>query len=75
MLPQDIRRIMKENKKFTDMLEYYDRTGRFPLQKIRRSFTLKEINITKLKEMSKKTGKSMSDILDDFIEEHAKAKA
>jgi hypothetical protein len=68
MLSPEIRRIMKENKKYTDMLTYYDRTGRFPLKKIRRSFTLKEMNITKLKELSKRTGKSMSDLLDEFIE-------
>jgi len=68
MLPLEIRRIMKENEKYTDMLEYYDRTGRFPLDKIRRSFTLKEMNTTKLKQLSKKTGKSMSDILDGLID-------
>ena len=69
MLPRDIRRVMKDNKKYTDMLEYYDRTGRFPLEKIRRSFTLKEMNVAGLKQMSKKTGRSMSGILDELIED------
>ena len=68
MLPKDMKKILKENDKYAKMLEYYDRTGRFPLDKIRRSFTLKEMNITKLKGMSKKSGKSMSDILDELIE-------
>jgi hypothetical protein len=68
MLPQDIRRIMKENDRYARMLEYYDRTGRFPLDKIRRSYTLKEINIARLKKASNKTGKSMSDILDGLLE-------
>jgi len=67
-LPKDIEKIMKENEKYAQMLEYYDRTGQFPLHKIRRSFTLKEMNVAKLKGMSKKSGKSMSDILDELIE-------
>lgn len=68
MLPRDIRRIMKENQRYADMLEYYDRTGRLPLRKVRRSFTLKDINFSHLKELSRKTGKSMSGILDELIE-------
>jgi hypothetical protein len=35
-LSKDILRIMKEDKKYTDMLEEYDRTGEFPLDKKRR---------------------------------------
>lgn len=68
MLPKRYERILDKNDKYMKMLEYYDRTGRFPLDKIRRSFTLKEMNVTKLKEMSRKTGKNMSDILDGLIE-------
>ncbi len=68
MLSQEIRRIMKENDKYAKMLEDYDRTGEFPLDKIRRSFTLKRINIKRLKKKSEKTKKSMSDILDELIE-------
>ena len=60
---------LDKNEKYMNMLEYYDRTGRFPLKKVRRSFTLKEMNITKLKQLSRKKGKSMSDILDELIEE------
>lgn len=68
MLSQEIRRIMKENEKYAKMLEDYDRTGKFPLEKIRRSFTLKRMTIDKLKSLSKKTGRSMSDIIDSLIE-------
>lgn len=68
MLSPEIRRIMKENEKYAELLEYYDRTGRLPLKKERRNFTLKDINFHRLKKASKKTGKSMSRILDELIE-------
>lgn len=67
-LPPWIERIMKENEKYAKLLEYYDRTGRLPLKKIRRSFTLKEISFHRLKKASKKTGKSMSEIIDEVVE-------
>ena len=67
MLLQEIRRIMMDNEKYTDMLEYYDKTRVLPLEKIRRSFTIKQMNYQKLKELSNKTGKSMSDLLDGMI--------
>ena len=67
---KDIERIMRENKKYTDMLEEYDRTGKFPLEKIRRSFTLKRMNFDKLKKTSKDKGESMSDMLDDLIDKN-----
>jgi len=68
MLPREIRRTMKENEKFVRMLEEYDRTGKPPWGKIRRSFTLKRITVEKLKEASEKTGKSMSDIIDKLVD-------
>ena len=68
MLSQEIKRIMKENEKYANILEEYDKTGKFPLEKIRRSFTLKRMTINKLKKLSKNTGKSMSDIIDSLIE-------
>lgn len=72
MLRREIRRIMTENERYAQMLEYYDRTGKFPLSKIRRSFTLKEMNISKLKIISKSGGKSMSGMLDELIENYLK---
>jgi hypothetical protein len=68
MLSQEIRRIMKENEKYANMLEEYDRTGKFPLDKIRRSFTLKRMTVNKLRKISKKTGKSMSAMIDKMVE-------
>jgi hypothetical protein len=68
MLSQEIRRIMKENEKYANMLEEYDRTGEFPLDKVRRSFTLRKMTMRKLKEASKKTGKSMSAIIDNVVD-------
>jgi hypothetical protein len=50
------------------MLEEYDRTGKPPWEKIRRSFTLRRMTVEKLKETSKKTGKSMSDIIDKLVD-------
>jgi hypothetical protein len=68
MLSQEIRRIMKENEKYANMLEEFDRTGEFPLDKIRRSFTLRKMTMSKLKKVSQKTGKSMSAIIDSVVE-------
>jgi hypothetical protein len=67
MLPQDIKRIMKENERYFSMLEEYDRTGHLPTEKVRRSFTLRRMTVKKLKEMSDKSKKSMSDIIDDLV--------
>ncbi len=72
MLPREIRRIMKENDKYAKILEEYDRTGKFPLEKIRRSFTLKRMTVNKLKNTSKDTGKSMSDIIDNLVDDNIK---
>jgi hypothetical protein len=60
---------MRENEKYAKMLEDYDRTGKFPLEKIKRSFTLKRMTVDKLKKLSKQKRKSMSSILDRIVEE------
>lgn len=65
---REIERIMKENEKYAKMLEEYDKTGVFPLDKVMRSFTVKNMTASKLKAVSKATGKSMSDIIDDLVE-------
>lgn len=69
MLSREIKRIMKENEKYTDMLEEFDRTGHLPIEKVRRSFTINRASIKKLKKLSKETGRSMSDILDSLLSE------
>lgn len=70
MLSKDIKRIMKENEKYAKMLEEYDRTGKFPLEKIRRSFTLRRMTVDKLKKSSRKTGRNMSDTIDDLVDQN-----
>lgn len=70
MLSREIRRIMKENEKYIRMLEEYDKTGKLPIEKIRRSFTLKRLTMKKLKSASKKTGKSMSAIIDNLVDKN-----
>lgn len=65
---KDIERIMKKNEKYAKMLEEFDRTGKLPLDKIRRSFTIRNSTFNALKSESKRTGKSMSDILDEIVE-------
>jgi hypothetical protein len=72
MLSQETRRIIEENSKYTDMLAEYDRTGHLPIEKVRRSFTLKRSTMTRLKAASKKTGKSMSGLIDALVEKDLK---
>ena len=62
-----IERIMKENEKYAQMLEEYDKTGHLPMEKIRRSFTLRRDTIKRLKELSKQKGKSMSSLIDMLV--------
>lgn len=69
MLPRDIERILKKNEKYARVLEEYDRTGKFPLEKLRRNFTLKRMTMDKLKRLSRESGKSMSSIIDSMVEE------
>jgi len=59
---------MKENEKYAEMLEEFDRTGNLPLEKILRSFTIRRSTFHSLKKQAKKTGKSMSDIIDEVVE-------
>ena len=65
---REIERIMKENEKYARMLEEFDRTGKLPTEKILRSFTIRRSTFQALKSQSKKTGKSMSDIIDEVVE-------
>ena len=68
MLSKDAKRILIKYKKYFDAFEEYDRTGKFPLDKIRRSFTIRQGNYQKLKEEAKNKGISMSELLDRTIE-------
>ena len=70
MLSNDIEKILVKYKKYTDAFEEFDRTGKWPLQKIRRSFTIRQGNYQKLKKEAAKRKMSMSDLLDELIEEN-----
>jgi hypothetical protein len=65
---KEIERIMKENEKYAQMLEEFDRTGVLAIDKIRRSFTIRNSTFSALKKQSKATGKSMSGIIDELVE-------
>lgn len=66
---KEIERIMKENEKYAKMLEDFDRTGNLPIEKIRRSFTIRRSTFNSLQNKSEKTGRSMSDLIDDAFRE------
>lgn len=66
----EIKRTVEKNERYTKMLEYFDSTGKLPTRKVRKSFTITNMDFDKLKEASKRSGKSMSDILDELIEYH-----
>lgn len=67
MLWKEIERIMKENEKYAQMLEEFDRTGILAIGKIRRSFTIRNSTFAALKCQSKATGRPMSDIIDQLV--------
>ena len=73
MLSPKIERIMKENREYAEMLEYFDRTGKNPLKKVKKNFTIKTINSDKLRRASESAGKGMSDILDELIERNLRS--
>lgn len=67
MLPQDIKRIMEKNEKYAEMLEEYDRTGKLPIEKIRRSFTLRRMTVSRLRRLARERHMSMSDLIDELV--------
>lgn len=67
MRSNEIQKILKENKKYFDLLENYDKTKELPFQRKRIDVTLSVASINKLKEMRKKTGRPISRIIEDCI--------
>ena len=67
---KEAEKILKENEKYTKMLEYYDRTGRMPARKVPKTFTLQQSTFDRLKAESARTGKNMSRLLDEMIEKN-----
>lgn len=60
-------RIIKKYKELFDALENYDKTRELPSQRKRIDVTLSVRTINKLKELSRKTGKPVSHIIEEKI--------
>jgi len=63
----EIKKILKENKYVFDALENYDKTRELPFQKKRIDITLTVRTINKLNLEKKKTGKPISQIIEEKI--------
>ncbi len=70
MLSKEIKRILDKHDDFIQMFDYYDRTGVFPLDKVRRSFTIRQSTFAKLKKAAVKNRQSMSDTIDRIVDEN-----
>jgi hypothetical protein len=64
---KQINRIMKKYKDVFETLENYDKTRELPFQKKRVDITLSVATINKLKELKQKTGKSVSQIIEESV--------
>ena len=62
-----INKILKENKDIFEMLENYDKTRELPFQRKRIDLTLSVATINKLKKLKEKTGKPISQIIEERI--------
>jgi len=60
-----INKILKENKKAFEMLENYDKTRELPFQRKRIDITLSVETINKLRKLKEKTGKPISQIIEE----------
>lgn len=60
-------KILKKYKELFEALENYDKTRELPSQRKRIDVTLSVRTINKLKELSKKTGKPVSHIIEEKV--------
>lgn len=67
MQSSKIKKILKKYKKDFEVLENYDKTGELPFQRKRIDITLSVETINKLKELKEKTGKPISQIIEERI--------
>jgi len=67
MNKKQINKILKENKYVFDALEKYDKTRELPFQRKRIDVTLSVKTINKLKKIKEKTGKPISQIIEEKI--------
>ncbi len=67
MRSDEIKKILKENKEFFEVLENYDKTRELPFQRKRIDITLSVETINKLKKIRDKTGKPISRIIEECV--------
>jgi len=67
MQSNEIKKILKKYKDVFEALENYDKTRELPFQRKRIDITLSVSTIKKLKEQREKTGKSVSQIIEERI--------
>ena len=63
----EIRSLIKRHKYVFDVLEEYDKAGILPFQKKRIDVTLSVEVLNKLKNIKSKTGKSISQIIEEKV--------
>ena len=62
-----VKKILKENKEAFEILEHYDKTNELLIGRKRIDITLDLRLIKKLQEIKKKTGQSISRIIEDCL--------
>lgn len=62
-----IKKILKKYKDVFEILENYDKTQELPFQRKRIDITLSVATINKLKDIKQKTGKPISQIIEERI--------
>ncbi len=67
MQSSEIKKILKKYKDVFEALENYDKTRELPFQRKRIDITLSVRTINKLKELKEKTGKSISEIIEEKV--------
>ena len=67
MKDSEIKRIMKKYKHVFEAFENYDKTHELPFQRKRIDITLSVATINKLKKLKEKTGKAISQIIEERI--------
>lgn len=68
MKTKTINHILKEYKNLFKALEDYDKTRELPSQRKRIDITLSVRTINKLRELKERTGKSVSEIIEEKVE-------
>ena len=67
METKKIEYILKKYKELFDTLENYDKTMELPSHRKRIDITLSNRTISKLRELKEKTGKSISEIIEERV--------